>query len=355
MNLRYHGLDYTRSVLMIIGIFFHASLIYKYQPDWRIFNDSGNILFNYFTDFIKSFRMEAFYIICGFFYVLVFDRGISKNILRDRLSRVMIPLIFTGGIINSVMNYYSFNEHYSGVYNYILKGEWMGHLWFIGNLAIYYLSFYFLLTLCCKSNNAINNKSKIYLFSFLIAPLSSIFLSGLVWIIKPENFLFISTRALFDYAPYFILGMYLYKERDAFFELMNINLIMVKIIFAGALFYSLSLLLSSTNYFLTKVFFTFSGAFFGIASISLLSYIGRNPSEKIKRFSDASYTIYLLHQPVIVIFYSLIMFKYNLPILIEFLIICIFTLLSTFYFHHLIVKKSNILSFLFSGKLKNRK
>ena len=188
------------------------------------------------------------------FYVLVFDRGISKNILRDRLSRVMIPLIFTGGIINSVRNYYSFNEHCSGTYNYILKGEWMGHLWFIGNLAIYYLSFYFLLTLFIKGKNAVNGKSKIYLFSFVVAPLTSIFLSGLIWIIKPENFLFISTRALFDYAPYFILGMYLYKERKAFFKLMSINLIMVEIIFAGVLFYSLSLLLSSTNYFLTKVF-----------------------------------------------------------------------------------------------------
>ncbi|WP_409074713.1 acyltransferase family protein [Pseudoalteromonas sp. SR41-1] len=82
--------------------------------------------------------------------------------LRDRLNRVMIPLIFTGGTINSVFNYYSFNEHYSGVYNYILKGDWMGHLWFIGNLAIYYLCFYFLLTLCCKSKNV--NNSKIYYF-----------------------------------------------------------------------------------------------------------------------------------------------------------------------------------------------
>ncbi|KYL34309.1 hypothetical protein A2I98_12240 [Pseudoalteromonas agarivorans] len=75
---RLHGIDFCRAVFMILGLFYHTALIYNDGYVWRVSSSDNSIFFNYISNFIHAFRMEAFYIISGFFYLLVYTKKKRK-------------------------------------------------------------------------------------------------------------------------------------------------------------------------------------------------------------------------------------------------------------------------------------
>ena len=68
---RLHGIDFCRALFMILGLFYHVALIYNDAYVWRVSSRESSVVFNYISNFINTFRMEAFYIISSFFYILV--------------------------------------------------------------------------------------------------------------------------------------------------------------------------------------------------------------------------------------------------------------------------------------------
>ncbi|MBB1290472.1 acyltransferase family protein [Pseudoalteromonas sp. SR43-6] len=64
---RLHGLDFCRAIFMVLGVFYHVALIYKVEQDWRVGSNDTSEFFSIISLFIHDFRMEAFYVIAGFF------------------------------------------------------------------------------------------------------------------------------------------------------------------------------------------------------------------------------------------------------------------------------------------------
>ena len=64
--------------------------------------------------------MEGFYVITGFFYAYVVAKYGALIALRERITRVAIPMIFVGLTFNSLMNMFSDNRAYSGLVFYII-------------------------------------------------------------------------------------------------------------------------------------------------------------------------------------------------------------------------------------------
>ncbi len=348
-TIRLHGIDFARSVLMILGLFYHIGLIYEVDSSWRVVSNEVTPLFNIITDFIHSFRMQAFYLISGFFYMLVLVKN-RPGFMKDRVFRAIIPMLFCGTLINPVMNFLSYNFNYDWGINYIIDGDWMGHLWFLGNLTVYFLVSKPVSKFISKFNK-INTIGISILF--IIAPFFYLAGLNLSYVTYNGNFLFISFKNLFAYYPYFIIGMICFKNSNSFLSLLTLRTFTITLI----------------AYILLSVFSNYDiDFFFGILKIinkftlglptlfmlSLLVSLGKNNSKLIRLCSDSSYTIYLLHQPMIIIFYVYFFNNVSWGVGIEYSILSCSIFVIALFIHIKIVKKSNIFLFLFNGKLNTK-
>lgn len=199
---------------MVLGLFFHAGLIYGVDQDWRVLSDETSLIINYMSDFTHIFRMEAFYLISGFFYLLVFSKG-RDGFAKDRIYRALLPLLFCGLLLNPIMNYYSYNKSYDwGSFDYVLQGQWLGHLWFLGNLIVYFI---ISLPLCrfILSSKELSSKKLLFLIYFGVPFVAVIGLS-LAKLTFDGAILFISFGNLFYYYI-LLLGVFVLEIRRSFY------------------------------------------------------------------------------------------------------------------------------------------
>lgn len=350
---RLHGIDFCRAVFMILGLFYHTALIYNDGYVWRVSSTESSVVFNYISDFIHAFRMEAFYIISGFFYFLVFTKK-STNFLNERLLRIMPPLIFCGLLINPIMNYFSDQRVYNwGELIYFTDGQWLGHLWFLGNLMAYFILTYPICSFILKTNEL--SKKKILICFYFLIPFLSLCSLAFSKIMLLDNFVFFTFDSLFYYYFYFLFGCVCYKNRDVFISILN-----YKTAFYSALIYFVIYLLINFDYFsflksdyikgITKL----SSGFLVLTLIAITYNLGVNGSKLTRKFSDSSYTIYLLHQPLIVIIYFFFFDDFHFPLFLECVLIILLTFLISFSIHHWFLVKNSTLLFLFNGVLKKK-
>lgn len=337
-------LRFSRAVLMALGLFFHAGLIYGDVQGWRVLSEQSSSFIQLLSDFIHQFRMEAFYIISGIFYYLVFAKH-RDGFLKDRVIRALIPMFFVGALINPIMNFFSYNRDYELSFAYLIGGDWLGHLWFLGNLIIYFL----ISVPICK---LVLNLEPLNVKKFLLLT-SVIFILGIVGKVfsiffLDFKFVFISFEALIYFYSYFLIGILAYKNINTFNLLLSLRYFPVYVVIYTSLVIS-SLLLLSISPSISKLVKIIAHLPLALAVLSLLTFLGSGESKYTRRFSDASYTVYLLHQPFLIIFYVFIFKGLTLnPYLEYFLLILMVFCLSTL-FHFVFVKKYKWLRFLFNG------
>lgn len=97
MDNRYHGLDLLRAVAMLLGLVIHAPLIYFFTD---IQTDFG---FEQVTPiemwmmpiggWIHQWRMPTFFLLAGFFALLVLERRGAGHFARDRFVRIGLALM----------------------------------------------------------------------------------------------------------------------------------------------------------------------------------------------------------------------------------------------------------------------
>lgn len=341
---RLHGLDFSRAVLMVLGLFFHAGLVYGDVQGWRVLSEQNSIYLQFFSNFIHQFRMEAFYIISGIFYYLVLAKN-RDGFLKDRVSRALIPMLFVGILINPVMNVFSYNRGYELNFLYILNGDWLGHLWFLGNLIIYFIVSVPICRLMTKLET-LNVKN------FLLLSLA-IFTVGILGKVLSKlylnfTFVFISFESLLYFYSYFLIGIIAYKNIKSFNSLLSLKYLPIFLLVYFS-FVTSSLFLLSINSNISKLLGLIAHLPIAIVVLSLLTYLGSNESKLIRWFSDASYTIYLLHQPLLVIFYFFIFKELQFNPYIEYLLLIFIVFSLSLFFHLLLIKRHKVLKFLFNG------
>ena len=89
---RLHALDNLRAILMWLGIVLHVTAIYGFEPSpiiWR--DEKRTILADLLTTSIHAFRMPAFFILAGFFAMLLAQSRGPGGLLRHRLARLALP------------------------------------------------------------------------------------------------------------------------------------------------------------------------------------------------------------------------------------------------------------------------
>ena len=89
---RYHGLDFVRASMMMLGVVLHTALVY--QENWWIYQDPDRVPWaGGLVSMIHVFRMSAFFVMAGFFGAMLHERRGTAVFLRHRFVRIVIPLI----------------------------------------------------------------------------------------------------------------------------------------------------------------------------------------------------------------------------------------------------------------------
>jgi len=101
-TIRYHGLDVLRASAMLLGLVFHAPILYYIPEIADGFKDLGiskdtmpemELWVSVIAQWIHSWRMPVFFLISGFFSALVLHRNGLVYFLKDRFVRIGLALI----------------------------------------------------------------------------------------------------------------------------------------------------------------------------------------------------------------------------------------------------------------------
>lgn len=91
---RYHHLDAVRSFALLLGVFFHAAESFGPRNHyWAIVDCSSTEVLESIRFACHSFRLELFYVIAGFFARFLLVRRGTVAFVKNRLSRILVPLV----------------------------------------------------------------------------------------------------------------------------------------------------------------------------------------------------------------------------------------------------------------------
>jgi surface polysaccharide O-acyltransferase-like enzyme len=100
---RRHDLDALRAFAMLLGIALHASLSFAPVP-WTVQDSRQNGLFGLFFLAVHGFRMPLFFLVSGYFTMMLWRRRGPGAMLRQRALRIAAPLALGMVTIIPAMN-----------------------------------------------------------------------------------------------------------------------------------------------------------------------------------------------------------------------------------------------------------
>lgn len=381
VNDRIYAFDTIRTVMVLLGIVIHASMLYRVN----IFNESSffsdpnsqSSFFNVLGDFIHIFRMPVFFSISGFFTALIyFERGVGK-LVSNRLHRLVYPLM-AGIVVIVPMHVFSLNffalslaklNHryalaWSAVREINLADIQTAHLWFL-----YYLIFYcltaVLLAYCAEKWFPALKKQGVDWFGRLFQQSAAPILFALptfacLW--NMNSFEVAAAHSLVPdwgfyayYAVFFLFGWLCYGVRVQLsrFERQVAFFLLVAIALFGARWYCLELYgdvstpthLKEQLQIALEALLAFNTWFFTFGIIGFFLKFFNKPSRVSRYLSDGSYWIYLIHMPMVIYFQSLLL-PYELPVFVKFSMVMLVTVLVAVLSYNYLVRNTFIGKFL---------
>ncbi|MDH7802298.1 MULTISPECIES: acyltransferase family protein [unclassified Rhizobium] len=375
-----HYWDPLRALLMLLGIPYHASLLYSYALPWDIKDFETSPVLTAFGAALVTFRMPAFFLVAGYFSTMVIGRKGRMPWLRQRFLRLGLPFIVAllllgplqlfvlqlAGIAKGDITADQLMQNLPGLL--VPSEQWIMHLWFLPALLAYSVVLASLLFLTgypplSYAKNRFDRMRDRYptaffavLCTFPVLWELMIYGSGL-FAGKTGNGLFILYERASDpyarYVPFFLIGALLHRDRVLFHRFRQTG-ILTGVIAFGAIAVAVTLRLQ--NPFSNSALQVLVSAIAAVAASRLLIDLAcrffDRPSRFAGRMTDASFTIYLLHHPLIYAFGTLFILI-SLPPILEFAIIVAATT-GTAYMLHQAIRRSPLALFLFNGIRKPR-
>jgi len=359
--MRYYYMDAMRSILMMLGVFIHSAQVFNPNQRWLVLSDNTHPFFNYVVTFIHSFRMPAFFIISGFFCLMMLQRQSVKQFSSNKVQRILVPLlttVFTLNLLQSIFLSHVNNQSFSFEV-FFTSGDWLAHLWFLINLLIYFfvaVSITYFFAGVIKKHRAIFNiieKPPTALLLILL-PFGSLAIVALNKIGIPLYSIFFTVLDVYQivsYIPYFIFGMLLFHSHDLLKKFSTVHFASLLGLILVA--YLLQFMLPFDSKVLTYFVNIYSKSLIAWVSSSIifkLFYMYANKPSKTWLFlSNSAYSIYLFHS-IIVVLLAVTLVKYNVAPALSFLILIVCTVAITLLIHKKIILHFKTIRFLFNGK-----
>lgn len=361
-------LDGARAALMLLGVVLHAAQVFAEPSTWLVRNDGLHPGFSVLVWIIHNFRMPAFFIIAGFFCAYAHRRFGQGGFLRNRLSRIGIPLVATALTFNlwQDMFRFVFDTPAGSVAAYVTEGRigiffaqgfWQVHLWFLTFLILYHLAYAAaapaavwrgeLAARLARAPAGLLGRPIVLALTCLAAPL----LAKLVPALWTSVYGIFTGYHLLFHAPFFLFGVLALHRRevlDAFVRFRPADLPLVA--GAGLVAYHAPQL---TGTVLDVVLEVYAAGLFAWLMARLLFAICRRAITGgwlARYLSDASFSFYLSHHFLIVVG-GWLLAQVAWPLLLEYLLLVVAVSAIAIALHHFLVLRHPLLGLLFNGRM----
>lgn len=362
---QYHW-DFARAFYLLLGIPFHAAVVYSTHFVWSVPSPQQSPLLTLISDSIHVFRMPGFFILAGYFSMMMLSRQGAGEWIGKRMIRLGVPLLTASIVIlpvQIVIQQYAQvvlgNLAPSALWPSILFSlshfdePWVSHLWFLYCLIAYSagLAAIVALTGAERTKRVVAAVADFGLrqrwLSFAVLAVAC----AIMALILPELYRvggrhMPAAVAYNSYAVYFYLGAAIFISGPLRDWYSGVGWVALSV---GCLLGLVSLITPVTPW--SQAVFMICGV---VSALMITGFITRmatarfnshNPA--IKKIVDASFTIYLFHHPVIFVMATLFL-TLNWPPALEWVIT--FTVAGVAsYGIHLLIARSSLLLFLFNG------
>ncbi|TDI31095.1 hypothetical protein DWA21_00800 [Acinetobacter baumannii] len=339
----YFGLDALRASMMLLGLFVHAAALFNYTDFWVKSELAPNLFITNLGNFISIFRMETFFLLCGFLGAMLVQHKTQDYFLDNRKKRVLIPLI-SGVFLLSI----ALPLFIPSLYPLNISAEGLiRHFWFMITLLLLSL---------ISITNAYKNIIKTLLkrgiianiaFSTIIFTISSFLLFLLLKIVNPFSsdayyILNIILNKTIYYLIFYIIGNLIYSGSNIFlfikskwFIALSLGLVALSVILFN---YKIQ---NPNPPFLIQVVKSYID-FFSSLSLSLILFyyflIITKINNTIKFLVKSSLIVYFFHYPITYIlgpildpYFSNVYFLYITTITLTFVMsLMVFIILKQF-------------------------
>ncbi|NCD69116.1 acyltransferase family protein [Mucilaginibacter agri] len=364
-------LDWIKTITILIVFLFHGGRFFD-SDDWHIKNATVSPVADFVLFLLKQWMMPLFFFVSGIstFYALEFKS--SQRFLKDRVIRILVPLLFGIFILSPPQVYlerlthhqfqgslWSFLPHFfSGWYAFGGNFAWMGlHLWYLLLLFIFSILLMPLFLILKRSNsNQAGSPISFFVFAVLLLaipgcllPLDNIFLNrgfggwGLIehLVVFLAGYLcikFNAHRTIVRYRFFFLLTTVVASSAISY---MFLNRLLFEF---GTIGYDLKMTLRS--------FVCFSWIFVIIGFAE--TFVNKSNSF-LKYSTEGILPFYIIHQPIML---AVGLFIINEPvsIFIKYMLIIFISFLLIAMIYECFIKRIGVLRFLFgmSPKSKNK-
>ncbi len=323
-STRLHSMDALRGCLMLLGILVHIALCHAlfWGKFWILQDSYQNIIFDVFILIIRSFRMELFFFMSGFFVNLMLETKGHYYFIKNRIVKILIPFIVCEQIMLIIMPLAVPQQVLNNDINYFRPF----HLWFLYYLMLIYINIYVFKIIIkiffWQQNKQQKLKKTIeVIFTKLMASKAHILILASITFLSltamqsividtPIGFS-IQYRLLIHYGIFFYFGWMTRQNPKVFTSIINNRTIYLLIAIANIIFLTISFLKFNINYshsnniiFLLH-FLIFRGSYacctwclvFGM--IGFFQYYLNKENKLLRYLSASSYWLYIIHLPII--------------------------------------------------------
>ncbi len=315
---RLYFLDWLRFFAVIVLIFFHSSLIFSSETNFPIKNNELSALLEEFVFFVHGWRLGLLFFISGVGTSIVLQFRHRSTYLKERLRRLLIPLVFgilvivppqiyferlhQGFVFDSFFSFY-LQSFSTGLYPYG-NISW-NHLWFIAYLLIYSILSVPIFALI-KGNDAtwmesVMSKGGIVLWAI---PLAMV-----IVILKPYSLgiqnIVNDLAMFFFYWLVFLAGFTIHRKSYwRFFENRLLPLLIAVIVLTTASYFikwNFSQMEKGDSVYLTFNFVKAVNSWLCILALLAfgIKYFNK-PGKFLPLLNESVYPVYILHQTVII-------------------------------------------------------
>lgn len=362
---RLHHWDFSRALYLVLGIPFHAAVIYSLSHEWSVASPDKSQVLTWFADFLHSFRMPGFFLLAGLFSMMLLDRQGAWPWLKTRLVRLGLPLLSATLLI--VPFQIAVQQVALAVKGTVPAVEvpgliaaqlshfgepWIAHLWFLWVLIAYCIGLAILQALSRGTLRARLEAFVAWVGDNRILSLAAF--AAICELAARAQEIVVAASPYYGnavinynlYVTYFGFGALVYSSRKLNDLLLSPGPVAA---LAGVVLVTFSQVPHTDliNHTL-KVMAAIVGALMIVGYISNLAHRHFNrPDARVRKLVDASFTIYLFHHPVIYVLATMFLMV-DLPPVLEFAVIAISAGLISYAIHRA-VSRSAVLSLMFNG------
>ncbi len=333
---RYHAFDAIRGAAMSFGVVLHGAVAYMALPMpglvWPIEESTTSRIVDWLFWWIHGFRIPLFFVVAGFFAVMLHNSRGGLEYIRHRTKRILYPFLVAcitilplvgaawvyGWLDSNAYTWEQISHLDFGSEEVNDNAAGLAHLWFLEYLYIYCVAFWLWRAIVSKTGAPWRRSDRLNRIarSLFASPLRPI-----VFALPAFAVLAVETDTIIDfknsYAPtpmellynflFFLIGTWLYAFRDRLGELKSFS----RIYLLGSLIAAVPMVLlieseiavglsAARQLILAALIATFCW-------LSIFAWIGLflrwfdRHQPVVRWLSDSSYWVYLIHLPTVVV------------------------------------------------------